>query len=116
MSPRIFRILIALSGILGAAALVAYFAAPWTWMPLPLSTASAAEVQAFGTQYHGTLLWDTWLQAVGSLLSIIFPIGLVHRLWSNFYIFWPRCRYLTAGKNLAIIGQIDTSLSPINMT
>ncbi len=83
MSSRMFRILIALSGILGAVALVAYFAAPWTWLPLPLATASPAEVQAFSTQYHDTLLWDTWLQAVGSLLSIIFAIGLVHLAGAN---------------------------------
>lgn len=83
MSPRMFRTLIALSGILGSVALVVYFTAPWTWMPLPLATANTTEVQAFGTQYHDTILWDTWLQAVGSLLSIIFAIGLVHLAGAN---------------------------------
>jgi hypothetical protein len=33
---------------------------------------------AFGSQYHNTILWDTWLQAIGSILSVVFVLALVH--------------------------------------
>jgi len=32
----------------------------------------------FGTHYHGAILLDVWLQAAGSLLSVIFALALVH--------------------------------------
>ncbi len=73
-----WRALAVLCGVLGTKALVAYYAAPFTWMPLPPPNATADQVLAFGNQYHNAILWDTWLQAVGSLLSVIFALALVH--------------------------------------
>ncbi len=73
-----WKILAALCGLLGTAALVAYYTAPFTWLPLPAPNATAAQVQAFGSQYHDQILWDTWLQAAGSLLSVVFALALVH--------------------------------------
>ncbi len=73
-----WKIPAALCGLLGTAALVAYYAAPFTWMPLPPPNATAAQVGAFGSQYQGQILWDAWLQAAGSLLSVVFALALVH--------------------------------------
>jgi hypothetical protein len=72
------RILIALSGILGTAALVVYYSAPYTFMPLPAPDVSAAQVMAFGARYSTTVLVDAWLQVAGATLSVIFALGLVH--------------------------------------
>lgn len=74
------RMLTALCGILGTAALVVYFSAPYWLFPLPQSLAHipASQVVAFGTQYHNAILWDIWFQAIGSLLSVVFALALVH--------------------------------------
>jgi hypothetical protein len=68
----------AICGILGTVALMIYFSAPFWLLPLPAPTASAEEVFTFGKNYHNTILWDTWLQQIGSLLSVIFALALVH--------------------------------------
>lgn len=77
-SGRVASILAALCGIAGTAALVAYYAAPFTFMPLPPATATAEQVMTFGTQYHTAILLDVALQAAGALLSVIFVLALVH--------------------------------------
>jgi len=77
MPTRLPRILAAACGILGTAALVAYYAAPWTFLPLPAPDAPAAQVIAFGARYHDLILLDAWLQAAGSLLSVAFALALV---------------------------------------
>ncbi len=78
MSTRLIRSLIAMCGILGTAALVVYFSAPFWLFTLPAANATDAQLLAFGTQNKGVLLLDTWLQAAGSLLSVIFALALVH--------------------------------------
>ncbi|MGN6759356.1 MAG: hypothetical protein ACTHMJ_23555 [Thermomicrobiales bacterium] len=78
MTTRLPRLLAALCGVLGTAALIAYYAAPWTFVPLPANNATAAEVIAFGARYHTVILWDVWFQAIGSLLTIVFVLALVH--------------------------------------
>jgi hypothetical protein len=77
-SRRLVRILVAACGILGTAALVAYYAAPFTFMPLPPATATLAQVMDFGTRYRDAILLDVALQAMGSLLTVIFALALVH--------------------------------------
>ena len=72
------RVLAALCGIIGTAALVAYYAAPFTFMPMPATDATAAQVAVFGAQYHNAILVDAWLQVAGSLLSVVFALALVH--------------------------------------
>lgn len=78
MNRKKFRILTAACGILGTAALIAYNAEPFTFMPLPPANASAAQVTAFGSQYHDAVIWDTWFQATGAVLSVVFASALVH--------------------------------------
>jgi hypothetical protein len=61
--------------MLGVAALGVYFgAAP----PLPPADASVAQVTSAATQFHNSWLLGAWLQATGSLLSVIFFLALVH--------------------------------------
>lgn len=75
MSSRWSRILTALCGILGASLLAVYFlAAP----PLPPADATSAQVVSVATQYHDLWFLGAWLQATGSLLSVVFFLALVH--------------------------------------
>jgi len=77
MSTRLAYILTALCGILATIASAIYYPnliAP----PPPLSNATVAQVTAFATQYHDAQLLNSWLQATGSFLTIIFFLALVH--------------------------------------
>jgi hypothetical protein len=80
MSARLSLILIALSGILGTALLGTYFGVGFIagLAQLP-PDATTAQVLHVATQYHNLWFLGTWLQATGSLLSVIFFIALVHR-------------------------------------
>lgn len=78
LSRRSSILLTAACGILGTIALTVYFSAPFWLMPLPQPTATTEEIIAFGTKYHTIILWDTWLQQIGSILSVIFTLALVH--------------------------------------
>jgi len=79
MFGRVNHRMIALSGIVGIVFLGLYFGigAAIGLAGLPPST-PAAEVLRFATQYHNAWLLGAWLQATGSLLSVIFFLGLVH--------------------------------------
>jgi len=65
---------IALCGLLGVAALGAYYSVP---LPLPQPNAPIQEITRFGTRYHDRILFDAWLQAVGSFLAVIFFVAVV---------------------------------------
>lgn len=75
MPTKLFRVLTAFAGIIGVAALGYYYSVPF---PLPPATASLAQVTEFGVQYHNVIFLDTWLQAVGSLLTVVFFLALVY--------------------------------------
>jgi hypothetical protein len=78
MSQRFNPHLIALCGILGILFLGLYFGigAAIGLTQLPPGT-SEAQVLHVATQYHDMWLLGAWLQAAGSLLSVIFILGLV---------------------------------------
>lgn len=78
MSHRVYYLMIALSGILGIVLLGLYFGvgAAIGLASLPPGT-GAAQVLHVATQYHDVWLLGAWLQATGSLLSVIFFLGLV---------------------------------------
>ena len=65
---------IALCGLAGVAALGVYYAVP---LPLPAPDAAIEEIVRFGTRYHNRILLDAWLQAVGSLLAVIFFVAVI---------------------------------------
>lgn len=74
MSIRRFPNATALCGILGVTLLGIYFgAAP----PLPPPDATMAQVVDVATRYHDTWFLFAWLQATGSLLSVVFFLALV---------------------------------------
>ena len=65
---------IAVCGLAGVVALGVYYSVP---LPLPAPDASVQEIIQFGTRYHNRILLDAWLQAVGSLLAVIFFVAIV---------------------------------------
>ncbi len=73
MSTRLFRILSALSGIVGVIMLITSFSIN----PGPPSNATSAQLIAFATQNFTSILWGAWLQAVGPLLIVLFAFALV---------------------------------------
>lgn len=73
MSARLFRILSALSGIIGVIMLIVSFSIN----PGPPSNATSAQLTAFGNQYYTSILWGGWLQAVGPVLTVLFAFAIV---------------------------------------
>ena len=80
MSTRQSSILVALCGILGTVLLGVYFGVGFSigLAQLPPG-ATMAQVVSVATQYHNLWLLGAWLQATGSLLSVVFFLALVHR-------------------------------------
>ncbi len=76
MSDRTFRVLAALSGILGVALLGLYYSE--ALIPLPPPNATSGQVAEFGTRYHDAILLDAWLQGTGSVLLVVFTLAVVH--------------------------------------
>lgn len=80
MSAQLSRILIALSGILGTVLLGTYFGVGFSigLAQLP-PDATMVQVVSVATRYHDAWFLGAWLQATGSLLSVVFFLALVHR-------------------------------------
>lgn len=95
-------ILTAICGLLGTTALTVYFSAPFTFMPLPPPGATAAQILTFGKTYHTSILVDTWLQQLGTILSVIFALALVHIAGTSGKL---------AGKLTLLTSGVITSLS-----
>src|SRR5258707_6973302 len=80
MSTRLSHILIALCGILGIVLLGVYFGVGFAFGLAQLPPdATIAQVVRVATQYHDAWFLGAWLQATGSLLSVVFFLALVHR-------------------------------------
>jgi hypothetical protein len=80
MSAQLSRVLIALCGILGTILLGLYFGVGFSVGLAQLSPAATlTQVVSVATQYHTLWYLGTWLQATGSLLSVIFFLALVQR-------------------------------------
>ena len=73
MSMRLFRILSALSVIIGVIMLVVSF----NINPGPPLNATGAQLAAFARQYYTSILWGAWLQAVGPFLIVLFAFAVV---------------------------------------
>jgi hypothetical protein len=80
MSPRRYAQLSALCGLLGTVLLGLYFGigASIGLAQLPPG-ATEAEILRVAMQYHDLWFLGTWLQATGTLLSVIFFLALVHQ-------------------------------------
>jgi hypothetical protein len=80
MSAQLSRVLIALSGILGTVLLGLYFGVGFSTGLAQLSSAATqTQVVSVATQYHTLWYLGTWLQATGSLLSVVFFLALVQK-------------------------------------
>ncbi|HXB45515.1 MAG TPA: hypothetical protein VNV85_15725 [Puia sp.] len=95
-------ILTSACGIVGTIALTLYFSAPFNWLPLPPPNATAAQIFAFGTKYHGAILLDTWLQQLGTVLSVVFALGLLQLAGTSMTL---------AGRLTLLTAAVITSLS-----
>src|SRR5215467_12910106 len=73
MSTRLFPTLSALSCIVGIIMLIVSFSIN----PGPPSNATLAQLIAFRNQYFASILWGSWLQAVGPLLIVLFAFAIV---------------------------------------
>jgi hypothetical protein len=73
MSRGTFCLLSALSCIVGVVMLGVSF-----WInPGPPPEATSAQLAAFAAQYFTAILWGSWLQAVGPVLTVVFAVALV---------------------------------------
>lgn len=74
MSTRMFRLLIALIGFIGVVALMISFSIN----PGPPAGSTVAQVMTWGKAHETLILAGAWLQAFGSLMSVIFIFALIH--------------------------------------
>jgi hypothetical protein len=77
MTATTFRRLVAVSGILGPIALAVYFAAPWlvNW---PMGNVTSEQLASFASHNRSIFFLGAWFQGVGSVLSVVFFIGIVY--------------------------------------
>ncbi len=68
------RLFIALAGIVGPVVLVASFFIN----PAPPLGATVAQLRDFAVRHHDGIVLGGWLQGMGSLLIVLFALGLVH--------------------------------------
>ncbi len=78
MSKRQTISLTAICGIVGTITLLLYFSAPYNWLPLPQPDATTTQIMQFSTTYRTAIFIDTWLQQFGTIITVIFALGLVH--------------------------------------
>lgn len=74
MSARWFRILCALSGIVGVVMLIVSFSINAG----PPPNATGAQLAAFGRANFAAIVWGAWLQAVGTVLTVIFALAIAY--------------------------------------
>ncbi len=68
------RLFIALPGIVGPVVLVASF----LLNPAPPLGATVAQLRDFAVRHHNGIVLGGWLQGMGSLLIVLFALGVVH--------------------------------------
>ncbi len=95
-------VLTSLCGLIGTVALTLYFSAPFNWMPLPPPDATTTQIFVFGHKYHTAILIDTWLQQLGTILSVIFALALVQFAGTS---------HTLAGRLTLLTSTVITSLS-----
>jgi Domain of unknown function (DUF4386) len=78
ISNRSFLIPIAISGLIGQCFLSIYFSGILVPGDLITVLASARQLSDLVTKHRSAIFLDAWLIGIGSFLSVIFYIGLVH--------------------------------------
>ena len=74
MSTKLFRILVASCGLIGIASLMFSFSIN----PAPPAGETIQQIVVWGKQHETLILVGSWLQGVGSLLEVLFFLGLLH--------------------------------------
>src|SRR5947209_17693627 len=75
MNPKTsFPLLIALAGAIGVVILIALFVIN----PAPPPGATLQDILEFGRQHATIILLAGWMQGFGSLLNVVFALGLIH--------------------------------------
>ncbi len=76
MTSATFRRLVAVSGIVGPIALAVYFATPWlvNW---PMGSVTSEQLATFAGHNRNLFFLGAWFQGVGTLLSVLFFVGIV---------------------------------------
>lgn len=75
MNPdKSFRLLTAVTGAAGTILLVASFAIN----PGPPPGSTVAQILDFGRQHEGQIMLAGWMQGMGSVLTVLFALALVH--------------------------------------
>lgn len=74
MSTKMFRILIAITGFIGVVALSTSFAIN----PAPPASLTIPQVMMWGKEHEILIQAGAWLQALGSLLEVIFILAILH--------------------------------------
>lgn len=77
MTAATLRRLVAVSGILGPIALAVYFTAPLL-VHWPMGTVTSEQLATFASHNRNIFFLGAWFQGVGSLLSVLFFIGIVY--------------------------------------
>jgi len=78
ISKRNFLILIASAGIIGQCFLSIYFSGILVPRELNIEKGSVAQLSDLVMKHQSAILLDAWLMATGSILTVIFYVGLVY--------------------------------------
>jgi hypothetical protein len=78
ISNRSLLIPIAISGIIGECFLSIYFSGILVPKNLMTALTSVTQLSDLVTKHQSAILLDAWLMGIGSLLSVIFYVGIVH--------------------------------------
>src|SRR5215470_2115778 len=103
MSTQQSYILIALCGVLGPVILIASFIIN----PAPPVDYTVAQLREFAVQHHNGIVFGGWLQGMGSLLIVLFAIGLVH---------WADATHSLAGWITLLAGATILMVSLVEIT
>jgi hypothetical protein len=74
MSTKQFRISNAFCGMLGVVTLISAFIFAWG----PPANATLAQQTVYVIQHHNAIAMGAWLQTIGTLLCVLFAIGIIH--------------------------------------
>ena len=73
-TPPIARPLAVLGGVVGTVTLIGSFVID----PAPPTNLTLAQLADWAIQHHTLIILGGWLQAIGSLLTVLFVLALVH--------------------------------------
>src|SRR5580704_7240648 len=123
ISKRSFLIPIAIAGIIGQCCLSIYFSGILVPKELITVLSSGTQLNELITKHQSAIFLDAWLMGIGSLLSVIFYVGLVHISGAIlrfsglltiiasavvFAIALLDVTFMVAAANAAILGHTDT--------